>query len=152
MIASMQIRAFTLGKTNSLTVNYEDLNIWGHPEGVLGRTEAANTRKVRGCRLAAGRHNKIEHSLDFNICGTDGKITLNHDSSEGIPFFSFVLFFLLFLFFITYSTSMQKRLKNVATVHICCITVNESLGIFICITLCHCNYKFHNTETGISEC
>lgn len=98
MIASMQIRAFTLGKTNSLTVNYEDLNIWGHPEGVLGRTEAANTRKVRGCRLAAGRHNKIEHSLDFNICGTDGKITLNRDSSEGIPFFSFV-FFVVFVFY-----------------------------------------------------
>lgn len=43
MIATMQIHAFTLGKTNSLTVNYEDLNIWGHRKGVWGESEAVNT-------------------------------------------------------------------------------------------------------------
>lgn len=35
---------------------------------------------------------------------------------------------------------MQEQLKNVATEHVCCITVNESLG------------SFHNQEIGISEC
>lgn len=44
MIAAMQIHALTLGKTNSLTVNYEDLNIWGHHKGVWGKTEAVNTK------------------------------------------------------------------------------------------------------------